>query len=902
MLKKIILSIIAIVALPLIVMAINVTVPVSPGAGYVLISTTTGAYNYTASTTLPYIASSSASLYVPYTGATTNVNLGNNSFTVSGTSTLATTTSSLLRINNWTLSTSTVVCMAPDTCQYQADGTADDVQIQAAINYVNSLGGGIVFVKMGTYNLSSNLLVKNNVSLNGDGRNSILYLNNNVNLPVIIIDNTVIRAAVSEFTINGNASNNTSPGAYGNMGIWVNATGTHIYNNNITNVAGNGIEFLGTTNSLVDNNLINNSGQGIRLTVNSNYNEIINNIIDSNSYGIFVYDNGSTTYSSYYNKIIGNTVSNSSGTNGALAQAAGISLTGAPHSLVSNNLVKNNATRGIEVFSGSPFSIITGNHVISNGSTGIDTGPDSNLVISNNVVELNGGGGIYLSGLLKSVISGNQIINNGQSATSTDDQNGITMQENSGSGTEPVNDNIITNNLITDTQGTTTQKYGIREYWTGTANPSWYLRNVISGNNLKGNKIGDISFISTTDEIYANILDTISNFNVTGTSTFNGNVGIGTITPVSTLEVFGTTTRRLFLQPNPITNPQTIIASEVNTATDYLGFAVRAGTTPGALTDGSFGDIRMIINGNGNVGIGTLNPLTKLVISNGGAGGLEFSPGDTYEQIVGYNRNTLAYTNIVTNIGGGNFGIGTTVPPNKLTVWGTGTLPSTIAGVQAIFGNTDGFSNSGIAIITSSGNSNSILFGSTTVTDAGRIVYSPGVDSMGFYTNTTEKVNISSVGNVGIGTTTSPAKLNIIGTTGTSDSFIVSSSSNAAYFKIGYTGQVVNGGITPTIATSTGAGSTSTASIVGTDNGGEITVNTSVIPTAGALIATVTYSKACPNDSYPILFPANAVTALLSGVTMVYSTGGTTTFTITAGSTALTALSTYVWNYHVMCR
>jgi hypothetical protein len=49
-----------------------------------------------------------------------------------------------------------------------------------------------------------------------------------------------------------------------------------------------------------------------------------------------------------------------------------------------------------------------------------------------------------------------------------------------------------------------------------------------------------------------------------------------------------------------------------------------------------------------------------------------------------------------------------------------------------------------------------------------------------------------------------------------------------------------------------------------------------------------------------MLSPANAATALLSGVTMVYSTSTTTTFVITAGSTGLVAATAYAWHYQVI--
>lgn len=54
-------------------------------------------------------------------------------------------------------------------CQYVCDGTADDVQIQAAIDAVNTAGGGIVHIKPGTYDQSAVINLKTGVHLRGEG-------------------------------------------------------------------------------------------------------------------------------------------------------------------------------------------------------------------------------------------------------------------------------------------------------------------------------------------------------------------------------------------------------------------------------------------------------------------------------------------------------------------------------------------------------------------------------------------------------------------------------------------------------------------------------------------------------------------------------------------------------------
>lgn len=103
----------------------------------------------------------------------------------------------------------------------------------------------------------------------------------------------------------------------------------------------------------------------------------------------------------------------------------------------------------------------------------------------------------------------------------------------------------------------------------------------------------------------------------------------------------------------------------------------------------------------------------------------------------------------------------------------------------------------------------------------------------------------------------------------------------------------------PSIAPGTGAGTSPTISLTGGDRNGVITVTTGTTPAGTSTIVTVTYHAAYDNDTYPVLFPANAITAALNGLTMVYTTGSTTTFTITSGTAALGAATTYSWYYYV---
>lgn len=111
---------------------------------------------------------------------------------------------------------------------------------------------------------------------------------------------------------------------------------------------------------------------------------------------------------------------------------------------------------------------------------------------------------------------------------------------------------------------------------------------------------------------------------------------------------------------------------------------------------------------------------------------------------------------------------------------------------------------------------------------------------------------------------------------------------------------LIGNGTAPSIAAGAGAGTSPTVSLTGHDTAGKISVTTGTLPTLSADVFTVTFNTGYASAPYVNFSPANAVTALLSGASMVYVTATTTTFKFTAGTTPLTAATTYLWNYSVV--
>jgi len=202
---------------------------------------------------------------------------------------------------------------------------------------------------------------------------------------------------------------------------------------------------------------------------------------------------------------------------------------------------------------------------------------------------------------------------------------------------------------------------------------------------------------------------------ISGSGYVNGNVGIGSISPTTTLDVNGSSRYTgIGLNATPISKgtSQNYIRF-TNTGNDfYIG---QEGNTAGAFFTGAgaydnvlYGDkpynfiisggSRLYINTSGNIGIGTTSPARKLVVAaddtNSGDSGQFHIIGATnpnYKLMLGYDTSSeyayikatksgTATKNLVLQPDGSNVGIGITNPGTRLQVSGSDSDGITVSG------------------------------------------------------------------------------------------------------------------------------------------------------------------------------------------------------------------------------
>ena len=249
----------------------------------------------------------------------------------------------------------------------------------------------------------------------------------------------------------------------------------------------------------------------------------------------------------------------------------------------------------------------------------------------------------------------------------------------------------------------------------------------------------------------------------------SGNVGIGTTSPAlqsggTGLHIDATTSSEL-----KFTNDTTGITASDGTALVSTGnnFTIN-NREAGNITLGTSNSTRMTILSAGNVGIGTTSPGTALHVVSGGIGvqgttgataltvpGIWMGSDGTNALIYGRQASTWKPTYLDSSAlyinaqSGGNVGIGTTSPTANLDV--TSTLNQQHLYVQGGYAEGTG----ALARIKTTGNGNVLLLESATTSDSREILEVKNTNGTVFL--------VRGDGNVGIGTTSPSAKLEVAG-------------------------------------------------------------------------------------------------------------------------------------------
>jgi len=358
-------------------------------------------------------------------------------------------------------------------CDYLCDGTADDVEINAAIIALPATGGEIVILD-GTYNITAKINVtKDNVSIRGNGNATILkrMFDSPVTEGVITLTSRS-GCKIANLQIDGNYTDNNGCGIYlynsSNNTVTSNTCnnngfGIYLYNSSDNAVTGNTCKYnsfgihlssSNNNNTVTSNTCNNNSNHGIYLSSSSN-NTVTGNICNNNSnYGIRL-------FSSSNNAITGNTCNNN---------GSGIYLYNSSDNAVTGNTCKYNSF-GIHLSASNNNNTVTSN-TCNNNNFGIYLyNLSNNNTVTSNTCNNNSNHGIYLSSSSNNTVTGNTCNNNGS---------GIYLVSSS-------NNNTITGNTCIRGTGTTGD-YTIDQYTillSGTDNNY----NLISSNNCMGKAV-----------------------------------------------------------------------------------------------------------------------------------------------------------------------------------------------------------------------------------------------------------------------------------------------------------------------------------------------------------------------------------------------------------------------------
>lgn len=313
-------------------------------------------------------------------------------------------------------------------CDYLCDGTADDVEINAALTELPSTGGEIVILD-GTYNITAKIAVtKSGTTIRGSGRSTILkrMWSSAVSEGVVNVYSTT-GCRLENFSVDGTIGSYTVSYNYGiffdtsddcvsrDVCVFNARNGISLYNSNkcvitacyLYEIQYNGITVnAGSYNLLTGNKVINTTvGQSAGVILyTGTYNRIEENHVERFSKGIYLSSAGA------YNLISGNSCK--------LISDVGIFV----ESSMSTSVIGNVCADGCSTSNGSGIKIktsngclVTGNFVTNDvgmGCVGVKIETSTNCTVTGNTLNGNISTGLYITGSSQITACGNSLDNN----------------------------------------------------------------------------------------------------------------------------------------------------------------------------------------------------------------------------------------------------------------------------------------------------------------------------------------------------------------------------------------------------------------------------------------------------------------------------------------------------------
>jgi len=291
---------------------------------------------------------------------------------------------------------------------YICDGTADDVQIQEAIDYVATQGGGEVFIKGITdsnsfYDITATITVPSNITLSGTGPSSLLKANASMSGTLNMVENDDIASGntlivVKDLKFDGNQANRS--GAFGNEtgSCVLMQKSSYCRYENLTAINGysSGLAFTQGTN--------NSSMIGCQASNSKHHNILL------------VGDDGGTTC---YNNTVSGCTAYGAGQGGVFGVGIEVAVY-AVNNTVTGCTSNSNLEGGVNIYYRSNSNTVTGCTFDSNTQNGVSIVDEADYnVVSNNVITNSVRGGIvntissFARGGNNCTITGNSIVDCG---------------------------------------------------------------------------------------------------------------------------------------------------------------------------------------------------------------------------------------------------------------------------------------------------------------------------------------------------------------------------------------------------------------------------------------------------------------------------------------------------------